>query len=312
MSDPQAPLQVTPPGPHPRSREPFLRRLSPVAFALFALAAIFILYQVVGGVITLVIARGEITPDNVGLVRWATFFGQILFILIPTILFARWRHGRVVQFLRIRVPEIRELVVTMIAVFALQQVLQTYMILQESIPLPSELQKFVDLLKKMIEETYRVLVLAHSPLEFLVVLLIVALVPAISEELLFRGLVQRNLEDAVGGMRGAILAGIIFGAYHLNPFGIVPLVALGVYFGFIVYRSENITLAVSAHFFNNFVACAAVYLQLDENFVVIDPSARPTGSLIAVNFMIFALVFVLSTLYFIHITGRDDQREEPY
>ena len=297
--------------PTPPPREPWLRRLPPVAFALFVLALIFVLYQVVGGIITLVIAHGELTPDNAVLVRWSTFFGQIFFILLPTLLLTRARYGNVTEALRIRLPRVRELVVTMVAVFALQQILQTYMILQDALPVPPQLEKFIDLLKKMIEETYRVLVAAKSPGEFLVVLLIVALVPALTEELLFRGLVQRNLEDAAGGMRGAIIAGIIFGAYHMNPFALVPLVALGIYFGFIVYRSGNITLAMSAHFFNNFIACAAVYLQLDENFVVIDPSARPTNSLIALNFLIFAVVFVLATLYFLKMTDHDESGEEP-
>ena len=289
----------------------WLQRLPPVSFALLVLAVIFVLYQVIGGLITLIIARGNLTEDNAGLVRWSTLFGQILFILLPTILLARARHGSILEPLRIRLPRVRELAVTMVAVFALQQMLQTYMILQDALPVPEDLQKFIDVFKKMVEEMYRVLVAARTPGEFLTVVLIVALVPAITEELLFRGLVQRNFEDAAGGPRGAIIAGVIFGAYHLNPFALIPLVALGVYFGFIVYRSNNITLAMSAHFFNNFVACAAVYLQLDDNFVVIDPGRRPTNSLIALNFLIFAVVFVLSTLYFLKLTDHDEPGDEP-
>jgi len=289
----------------------WLQRLPPVSFALLVLAVIFVLYQVVGGTITLVIAKGNLTADNAGLVRWSTFFGQLVFILVPTILLARARHGNVFASLRIRLPRVRELAVTMVAVFALQQMLQTYMILQEALPVPEDVQKFIDLFKKMVEEMYRVLVSAHTPGEFLTVVLIVAFVPAVTEELLFRGLVQRNIEDAAGGFRGAVIAGVIFGAYHLNPFALVPLVALGVYFGFIVYRADNITLAMSAHFFNNFVACTAMYLQLDENFVVINPGSRPTNSLVALNFLIFAVVFVLATLYFLKITDHDDPGDEP-
>jgi membrane protease YdiL (CAAX protease family) len=300
-----------PEDPQTRPQAPWLQRIPPVSFALLVLAVIFVLYQVVGGVITLIIARGNLTADNAGLVRWSTFFGQLFFILLPTILLARARHGDVFHSLRIHLPRVRELAVTMVAVFALQQMVQTYMILQDAIPLPEDLQKFVDMFKKMVEEMYRVLVTARTPGEFLTVVLIVAFVPAITEELLFRGLVQRSFEDATGGVRGAIIAGVIFGAYHLNPFALIPLVSLGIYFGFIVYRSDNITLAMSAHFFNNFVACAAVYLQLDENFVVINPGSRPTNSLIALNFLIFAVVFVLATLYFLRITDHDEPGDEP-
>jgi hypothetical protein len=282
--------------------------MNPVLFSLFALALIFVLYQIVGGVITLVVARGQITLSNVTLVRWATLLGQLLFILVPTVWLARVRHGALPGFFRLRVPELRQLVTTMVAVFALQQMLQAYMVVQDMIPLPQDLQRMLDTVKKLLEETERVLVQANGPGEFLFVILVVALVPAVSEELLFRGLVQRNLE-AAGGWRGPVITGIIFGLYHFNPFTLVPLVALGVYFGFIVYRSGNITLSMSAHFFNNFIACSATYLRLDDNFVALAPDAAPTLKLVATNFALFAVVFVAATLYFISSTGRDESGE---
>jgi membrane protease YdiL (CAAX protease family) len=293
------------PGPQEEPRPPFLRRMSPVQFTLFALALIFVLYQVVGGVITIVVARGEITLSNVTLVRWATLLGQLLFILVPTIWLARERHGDLPSFFRLKVPELSQLVATMAAVFALQQMLQAYMIAQDMIPLPGDLQRLLDTLRKLLEDTERLLVQANAPGEFMFVLIVVAFVPAISEELLFRGLVQRNLE-AAGGWKGPVITGIIFGLYHFNPFTLVPLIALGVYFGFMVYRSGNIVLSISAHFFNNFIAVAATYLRLDDNFVAVSPGAVPTLALAATNFALFALVFVAATLYFIHIT---DHRE---
>ena len=300
--------QAAPPGLPGEPRVPFLRRMNPVVFSLFALALIFVLYQIVGGVFTIVVARGQITLSNVTLVRSATVLGQILFILVPTVWLARRRHGELISFFRLRVPDLGQLVSTMAAVFALQQMMQAYMVVQDMIPLPSALQGLLDTLRKLLEETEHVLVQANSPGEFLFVLFVVAFIPAVSEELLFRGLVQRNLE-AAAGWKGAAIAGIIFGLYHFNPFTLVPLVALGVYFGFIVYRSGNITLSMSAHFFNNFVACAAVYLRLDDNFVALDPGAAPTLALAASNFALFTLVFVAATLYFMRSTRHDEAGE---
>jgi len=293
-----APQTVAPPG----EPAPLLQRMHPVAFCILALALIFVLYQLVGGVLTLLVAHWQITEANVTLVRWATILGQILFILVPTLLLARARHGGGAAFFRLRVPDLRDLVATMVGVFALQQMMQAYMVAQDMIPLPAGVQEFLDSMKRLLEETERLLVQANSPGEFLFVIAVVALVPALSEELLFRGLVQRNLE-AFAGWRGAVLTGLVFGVYHFNPFTLVPLAALGIYFGFIVYRSGNITLSMSAHFFNNFVACAAMYLHLDDNFVAVSPSAAPTLALAAWNFAAFAVVFCAATLYFIHNTG---------
>lgn len=309
MTGPEENPAGTPvPAPGDGPRVPLLRRMNPVLFSLFALALIFVLYQIVGGVITIVVARGEITLSNVTLVRWATLLGQVLFILVPTVWLARARHGMLPEFFRFHLPEIRHLVATMVAVVALQQMLQAYMVAQDMIPLPGDLQKILDTLRKLLEETERVLVQANGPGEFLFVLLVVAVVPAVSEELLFRGLVQRNLE-AAGGWRGPVITGIIFGLYHFNPFTLVPLVALGVYFGFIVYRSGNITLSMSAHFFNNFIACSATYLRLDDNFVALAPGSAPTLKLAASNFAVFTLVFVAATLYFVKSTAHDEPGE---
>jgi hypothetical protein len=66
---------------------------------------------------------------------------------------------------------------------------------------------------------------------------------------------------------------------------------------------------MSAHFFNNFVACSAVYLRLDDNFVALAPDAIPTLKLALSNFAIFSVVFVAATLYFIKSTGHDDSGE---
>ncbi|MBI4535760.1 MAG: CPBP family intramembrane metalloprotease, partial [Ignavibacteriae bacterium] len=238
-----------------------LQRVSPAAFAIISLCLVFFLYQVVGGIATLLLFRGEVNADNVQSIRVATLVGQLVFILLPTLILVRRRYPESRGFFRLKVPHTRELLLTTVAVFALQQLLQGYMMVQGLIPFPSEVQHFIDEFKKLFEETYKVLVSAYSPMEFAFVILVIAITPAISEELLFRGLVQRSLERSTSGFRAAIIAGVIFGVYHMNPFSVVPLAALGVYFGFIVYRSQNTVLAIAAHFFNNFIASTAVYLQ---------------------------------------------------
>ena len=88
----------------------------------------------------------------------------------------------------------------------------------------------------------------------MLVIVTVAVVPALSEEILFRGLVQTDLERIMGGWKSAVIAGVIFGLYHVNPFSLVPIVAIGVVFGLIVHRSGTIVLAMAAHFMNNLLA----------------------------------------------------------
>lgn len=299
---PEPPIVEQPALPPVQRTVPFFQRLAPVPFAVVALAIIFFLYQFVAGGITLVLFGMKFSEDNVQLVRIATILGQLLFMLVPTILLVKFRKESVVKYLRLATPDYREIILTVVAVFALQQVLQGYMALQDAVPLPIPIQRVVDELKKMFEETYRILVTAHSPGEFIFVVTVVAVTPAICEELLFRGLVQRSFEKVTVGFQGAIITGVIFAAFHLVPYSFLPLAALGSYFGFIVYRSQSIVVGISAHFFNNFIACTALYLQLTDDFVAIAPQRVPTGSLIFLNTIIFGVVFILATYYFVRMT----------
>ena len=293
------------PPPAPQRPPSIWRRMHPIAFASLCLVLVFFLYQVVGGGVTFLLSGGIVTSANADFIRWATVVSQLLLILVPALVLARLRYGDLRVTFPLKWPGVRQTVLSVMGVFALQQLLQAYMIVQDSMPLPPKLREIVDLVKALYEETYRLLVTARTPAEFLVVVFTVALVPAIAEEFLFRGLVQRSVTESVGGMRAAIITGIVFGAYHMNPISVVPLVLLGAYFGFLVYRSHNLAISISVHFFNNFLACVAAYMAVPDDFVALSPRSPVTGPLLIANTIVFFVVFVASTYYFMRVS--DDQ-----
>jgi len=289
-----------PPTPQPAlpAQEPFFKRISPTAFVVLSLALVFVLYQVVAGLLAFLFLGNELTHETAAALRLATAVGQILCILVPTLLLARARYGSIVVPLRLKIPSLLDILIVSVALVALQQLLQGYMAAQDAIPLPPQIERYVQIIKNIIERTYLLLVSAGSPLEFAGVVATVALVPAVVEELLFRGLVQRDLEKVASGMRAAVVAGVIFGVYHLNPFSIVPLIALGVFFGYIVYRSQNITLAMVAHFLNNFLTSCSVYFGLGDDYLAFASGDASRPDAVLANSAIGALIFVAATYYF--------------
>ncbi|MCB9248002.1 MAG: CPBP family intramembrane metalloprotease [Ignavibacteriales bacterium] len=48
--------------------------------------------------------------------------------------------------------------------------------------------------------------------------------------------------------------------YHFNPYGLIPLILLGMYFGFAVYKSDSIIVAMILHFLNNFISIVAYFI----------------------------------------------------
>jgi membrane protease YdiL (CAAX protease family) len=305
MEDPALTGQQPPMAPVPAV--PFLQRIGPIPFALIALASVLFLYQIVGGVITFLLFGMNLSLENIQFVRIATIVGQVLFMLVPTLWFVRARGEEIGRFLRLNVPDYKQIILTVIAMFALQQMLQGYMAVQNAIPLPDVLERAIERVKELFEQTYQLLMTTRSPGEFLFVVVVVALTPAVCEEILFRGLVQRSIEKVTPGLTGAIIAGAIFAGFHLIPYNLVPLTVLGVYFGFVVYRSNSLLVSISTHFFNNFIAVTASYLQLNDDFVAIAPHRTPTPSLMLLNTAFFALVFIASTYYFVQVTRTEKE-----
>ncbi len=134
--------------------------------------------------------------------------------------------------------------------------------------------------------------------QFALALLVVAMLPGIGEELLFRGIIQNLFHKTLGNPHLAIwISAFIFGAIHIQFYGLVPRMLLGALFGYLYLYSGNLSIAMFAHFLNNALSVIMVYaysrgsLQIDPN----DASAVPEWYVIG----IFALIGMLGLYWFI-------------
>jgi membrane protease YdiL (CAAX protease family) len=91
-------------------------------------------------------------------------------------------------------------------------------------------------------------------------LLVIALIPAVSEELLFRGYLQRVLHSWTRNPHVAIfISAVAFSALHVQFEGFIPRFLLGALFGYLLYWSGSLWLPVAAHFTNNAVTICAYF-----------------------------------------------------
>jgi membrane protease YdiL (CAAX protease family) len=112
------------------------------------------------------------------------------------------------------------------------------------------------------QELTRYLTQFSSLPRFLVGLLVIAVVPAVSEELLFRGLVQRNLVQWTSSRHvGVWLTAAIFSVIHFQFFGFVPRFVLGLLLGYLYEWSGNILMPMAAHFAQNAFQIVLLYAQ---------------------------------------------------
>ncbi len=292
--------------PLPQQEPSFLERynFSPVAFALICLFIIFLLYQVVGGTLTFFLVGTKVTVENVMQHRTLTIVGQTLFILLPTLLFANLLSKKSSAVFPWRMPRIGETIFASLGLIFLQEIFQIYLFFQDRIPLPEELQKLVEPLKEMIEEMFKTLVSSQTVPELLFVILVVAIAPAVIEELLFRGLIQSSFERVVTPARAALITGIIFGAFHFNPFAIIPLMVLGWYFGYLRMRSKSIILAMTVHFLNNVLAVIVAYFRMDDQMVLGATDGSDINMpMILAQLFLFVALFTVSFSSYLRVTS---------
>lgn len=276
-------------------------KFNPTWFAAISLLIVFFLYQLVGGGLTVYLFGIIPSGDQTTAFRFATMAAEILFILVPAIFLARIQSMQWKKLLHIRKTDWYFIVLAVVGVISLEQLLELYLYVQGLIPLPAPVQSIFDQFQKAIEQTYKLLITAHGPFQFLLVLLIIGVTPAICEETLFRGLVQGNFEISMSKRKAVILTGLIFGLYHLDPFTFVALCALGIYLSYLVSVSESIIVPMAAHFTNNFVSAFVVYATGKDSFIA--PSGvHPLGvgyiiGWAAVLSLIFGATIMLTEKY---------------
>ncbi len=94
-------------------------------------------------------------------------------------------------------------------------------------------------------------------------LLIIAIMPALGEELFFRGAIQRFITSRVGAGAAIWIAAIIFSTIHFQFYGFVPRLLLGAFFGYLLVWSGSLWLPILAHFINNALAVIFYYLKFN-------------------------------------------------
>jgi len=108
--------------------------------------------------------------------------------------------------------------------------------------------------------------------DLLITVLVMAVIPAVGEELLFRSVLQTVLVKWIGRFWLALLVcSAIFSFIHFQFYGFVPRMAIGMLLGYLLHLSGSVWLPIWGHFVNNASAVIAAYcMQHVDNFPNLD------------------------------------------
>ncbi len=122
---------------------------------------------------------------------------------------------------------------------------------------------------------------------FAVAILVLCIIPAFSEELLFRGIIGNGLTDSVKGWKAVLLSGIMFSLFHTNPAQTLHQFVLGALLTLFVMRSGSLWLGIIGHFFNNIMALVLGTTVEPSGFYVTNAAWLVPVGLIVVAAIIF-------------------------
>jgi len=143
-----------------------------------------------------------------------------------------------------------------------------------------------------------------STSEFLIAFFVIALLPAIGEELVFRGFIQNHIHILTKNLHIAIwVAAFIFSFFHFQFYGFFPRLFLGALFGYLYVWSGNIIIPVIAHFVNNGFTLLMIYFYHEG---AIDFDIEATESVPISNVLLSMVVTsVLLYLFYSYFRKKD-------
>ena len=202
-----------------------------------------------------------LNPKNRNILLAMQVVSTFIVFFLPAVVFAKIVHGKSIVYLGLKVKSNKMQVglVILLAFFGLG-LSGALGELNELIPISAKLEKKF----RAMEAEYQSQVLAIATIknfsDYLIALIVIAILPAFFEELLFRGVMQQMLEQwSKNGWVAILITGFIFSVIHLSYYGFLPRFGLGIVLGLIFFDTRNMWLNVLLHFLNNAVAVTALY-----------------------------------------------------
>jgi hypothetical protein len=247
-------------------------------FICLVLIAMLVLYPLAGAALTLLATGGRLVGLDSGnldvamlpRLRAAQAIGQVLALALPAILLAGRHSGSRTPFsagnfawLGISWPvRLLQLLMASAGMLLLQPLMYSIVEVQNLLlPFFGEAGKAMLRNQQRLDQFIRWIASSDSLPGFMEVAAVLALTPALCEELFFRGYVQKSFSSILSPLRAVLLTGFVFALFHMEPSNLLPLTLLGWYIGYIYLKSGNLAVPAVAHGTNNLAAL--LFLQGD-------------------------------------------------
>jgi membrane protease YdiL (CAAX protease family) len=228
--------------------------ISVVVFTLIAYALLPFLFSIKFSELSIFLADYS-NPKSINALKFLQFFTSVGLFIVPPLLFAYFTGFKLQLNQKIN----RQSVLLAIAIMLIVNPFVAYLMQwNQSLFLPEFLegvQMWMEASEQKAMQITEAFLAMNSMGDLLINLFLIALIPAIGEELLFRGVLQQLFAKWTGKIHLAIfISAFLFSAIHMQFFGFLPRFVLGLVLGYMFFWSKNLWLPILAHFTNNALA----------------------------------------------------------
>ena len=182
---------------------------------------------------------------------------QVFFsFIVPAHLFARFHSNKQsAEYLKLNSTPTIHFVLAALLIFLISPLISFLNEINQNIHLPSSMANIENTFKALEEKSKiatELFLQVNSTADFIVNFFIVAILAAVSEELIFRGVLQRLMGTVVRNIHlNIFICASIFSAFHLQFYGFLPRLALGLLLGYSFHFSKSLWVPILIHFLNN-------------------------------------------------------------
>ena len=207
-------------------------------------------------------------PQNKAEINFGKLYqliNQFGIFIFPVLVYGFFVSTSTKDYLKLRKPKLISVLVSSMMVFTVLPFINYLSSLNEQMVLPHFLSGIEDWMKSkelqasLLTENF----LKTSTIKGLLLnILIVAILPAIGEELLFRGVIQRLMQEITKNVHwGVIISAMVFSAFHIQFYGFLPRFMLGLMLGYMFVFTGSLWVPIVAHFINNLASVLVYFLH---------------------------------------------------
>lgn len=208
------------------------------------------------------INAAKILIEKMGLYKYF-LLSQMFSILLPAIFYLFVFHGKnIKEYIKLKLPSQKSFFLySAMLLFLAYPLIQFSYEINRRLPIANWFKDQNELIDNMLKEVMHI----SGFTDFLIKLFLVALLPAVGEELFFRAGIQNELTNNMKNKDlGIILTALLFSFLHFQFDGFLPRFFLGLILGYIYFWSQSIWVSATVHFINNALIVIAAYLQQDQ------------------------------------------------